>query len=215
MQNDPRFSHPQQRINKSHFVDCVGPFSRISISYNISLPCKTDPYSSFTIEIGAPDYDRVGSATSVMAPILALTRSAFFQQYDFDFDPCATLHTEFRRLAKIRKWKQGSNSKTFEKAWDRCFGSEVPVGYNIDERRSLIGAQYDMDNKDFSSVMHSLQSLDLGGGKKKRARRVGVEFASHYGSDARVTERWQALCRDCGINPVPPSITQCKKVQPP
>ena len=72
-----------------------------------------------------------------------------------------------------------------------------------------------MDNKDFPSVMRSLQSLDLGGGKKKRARRVDVEFASHYGSDARVTERRQALCRDCGINPVPPSITQCKKVQPP
>ena len=149
-----------------------------------------------------------------MAPILASTRSAFFQQYDFDFDPCATLHIEFRRLAKFRKWKQGSNSKIFEKAWDQCFGLEVPVGYNIDERESLVGAQYDMDNKDFFYVMHSLQSLNLEGETKKRARarRVGMEFASHYGSDACVTERWQALCRDCGINPVPPSITQCKKV---
>jgi hypothetical protein len=31
--------------------------------------------------------------------------------------------------------------------------------------------------------------------------------------DAHVTERWQALCQDCGVNPVPPSIKKCKKVQ--
>lgn len=43
----------------------------------------------------------------------------------------------------------------------------VPVGYNIDERGSLVGGQYDMDTKDFPSVMHSLQSLDLGGGKRR------------------------------------------------
>jgi len=51
----------------------------------------------------------------VMTPTLALARSAFFQQYNFDFDPHATLHIEFRRLAKIRNWKQESNSKIFEK----------------------------------------------------------------------------------------------------
>ncbi len=152
----------------------------------------------------------------MMALISASTRSTFFQQYNFDFDPCATLHTEFRRLAKFRKWKQGSNSKIFEKAWDQCFGSEVPVGCNIDQGESLVGAQYDTDNKEFSCVLRSLQSLDLDRGTKKRARvrRVGTEFASHYGSDASITERWQALCRDCGINPVPSSISQCKKVQP-
>ena len=79
----------------------------------------------------------------------------------------------------------------------------------------MVGAQYDTDNEEFSCVLRSLQNLDLDGGTKKRARarRVGTEFASHYGSDAHVTERWQALCRDCGVNPVPPSIGQCKKVQ--
>jgi len=156
------------------------------------------------------------STISVMAPMLASTRSAFFQQYNFDLDPRATLHTEFRRLAESRKWKQGSNSKIFEKAWNQCFGSEVPVAYNIDRIEDRVGAQYSTDNEDFSSMLRSLQSLDLEGGtnKKAKVRRVGTEFASHYGSDAGVKEKWQALCQDCGVNPVPPSISQCKKVQP-
>jgi len=152
---------------------------------------------------------------SVMTPTLASARPAFFQQYNFDFDPHATLHTEFRRWAKIRNWKQGSNSRIFEKAWSQCFGSEVPVGHNIDGMESRFEAQYGTDNEDFSSMLRSLQSLDLEGGtnKKARVRRAGTEFASHYGSDARVTKRWQALCQDCGVNLVPSSINQCKKVQ--
>lgn len=149
-----------------------------------------------------------------MTPMLASARSAFFQQYDFDFDPRATLHSEFRRLAKIRKWKQGSNSRIFDKAWNQCFGSEVPVGHNIDEMESRVGTQYGTDDEDFSSMLRSLQNLDLEGGTKAKIQRAGTEFASHYGSDARVTERWQALCQDCGVNPVPSSIKQCKKVQP-
>ena len=109
MPDDPCFSHPQQQTNKTHVADYVGPF------YNISLPHETDPHSSYAIEIGAPSFDRDGSATSVMTPILASTRSTFFQQYEFDFNPCATLHTELRRLAKLRKWKQGSNSKVLRR----------------------------------------------------------------------------------------------------
>jgi hypothetical protein len=156
-----------------------------------------------------------GSTATGMTHILASTRWAFFQQYGFDLNPRATLHTEFRRLVNVRKWKQGSNSKKFEKAWMQCFGSEVPVGYNVDGRGSRSRAPYSADNEDFSSVLGSLQSFDLGGRTQKaRVRRVGAEFASNYGSDARVTERWQELCQDCGINPVPPSINQCKKVQP-
>jgi len=129
----------------------------------------------------------------------------------------ATLHTEFRRLAEDRKWKRGSNSKLFEKAWGHCFGPEVPVGCNIDRRESRTGAQHGTDNDEFSSMLHSLQSLGLDGGATKRAprvQRVGAEFVSYYGNDAHVTERWQALCQDCGVNPVPPSIKKCKKVQP-
>ena len=215
--DDRRFSHPQQRTNQPHVVDCVGPFPGMNISGNISLPCETDSHCFFAIETGTLNVHPVGSTTSVMTPILASTRSAFFQQYNFDFDPRATLHTEFCRLAKIRKWKQGSNSKMFEKAWNQCFGSEAPIGYNTDTWKNLIRAQYGADKDDFLSILGSLQSLDLEGGthqRKVRAQMAGTEFASHYGTDARVTEKWQALCQDCGVNPIPPSINQSKKVQP-
>ena len=96
----------------------------------------------------------------------------------------------------------------------QCFGSEVPVDYNFDRNGSLVSAPYGADNEGFSSLLGGLQSLNLGGRKQKaRAQLVGAEFASYYGSDAGVTERWQEFCQDCGINPVPPSINQCKKVQ--
>jgi len=150
-----------------------------------------------------------------MAAIQATTRSAFFQQYDFQFDPRAALYTEFHRLAKHRKWKQGSNSIVFEKAWNQCFGSEVPVGSNLNERERRAEAQHSTDNDEFSSMLRSLQSLDLGGEttrRRGRAERVSGQFASYYGSDAGVTERWQALCQDCGISPVPSSINKCKRV---
>lgn len=67
------------------------------------------------------------------------------------------------------------------------------MGYNIDRiEEHGVGAQYSTDNEDFSSMLHSLQSLHLEGGinEKVRARRVGTAFASYYGSDACVTEGW-------------------------
>ena len=127
-----------------------------------------------------------------MALILVSTRSAFFQQYDFHFNSHATLHTEFRRLAKDRKWKKVSNSKLFEKAWDHCFGSEVPVGCNIDRRESRTEAQHGTNNDEFFFMLHSLQSLDLEEGTIKRtlrAQRVEVKFVFHYDNDAHVTKR--------------------------
>ncbi|MCJ1439485.1 hypothetical protein MMC27_008879 [Xylographa pallens] len=151
-----------------------------------------------------------------MAPILASTRSVFFQQYDYQFEPRATLYTEFYRLARSRKWKQESNSQKFEKAWGQCFGPDIPVGCNIDRKEDYIRAQYAEDDADFPSMLRALQSLDLGGRtttKTAKPQRVVTEFASHYGSNDRVIEKWQALCQDCGVNPVSFSINQCKKVQ--
>ena len=72
MPDDPCFSHPQQQTNKTHVADYVGPF------YNISLPHEIDPYSSYAIKIGAPNFDRDGSAISVIIPILVSARSIFF-----------------------------------------------------------------------------------------------------------------------------------------
>ena len=142
---------------------------------------------------------------------LASIRSAFFEKYDFEFDPYATLYVEFRRLARFRHWKQGSNSRIFEKAWNQCFGSEIPVGVNVDKKQE----QNEGDNE-FSSMLNKLQELDLQEKltkREKKAQRVCTEFTSYYGDNAQARVKWQALCRDCGIQPIPSSINQCKKVR--
>lgn len=51
---------------------------------------------------------------------------------------------------------------------------------------------------------------------KKQRRRRGEcyqeEFGTHFGTVADKLETWQALCGEVGIEPIPKSITQCKKV---
>ncbi len=40
-----------------------------------------------------------------------------------------------------------------------------------------------------------------------------AEFALHFSSDTTKLEKWQELCRTVGIEEVPRSITQCRKVR--
>ena len=97
----------------------------------------------------------------------AVARSAFFERYEFEIDPGATLYKEFCRLARFRHWKQGSNSQIFEKAWIRCFGSDVPVGVNVDRRQ----AQVEEDDG-FTTMLDRLQRLDIQEGLTKKERKA-------------------------------------------
>ena len=141
---------------------------------------------------------------------LAFTRSTFFENYNFDYDPHATLYIEFRRLAKARGWKQGSNSKVFEKAWNRCFGAAIPVGFNIDKRKPR-----DEGTGELLSSLRRLQDLSLERRMTKRerkAQKARSEFTYYYGDSVHIVAKWQILCQDCGIQPIPSSVSQCKKV---
>lgn len=143
----------------------------------------------------------------------AQTRSGFFEKYNFQYRPQATLYAEFHRLARKRGWKQGSNSKAFEKAWKECFRSEYPVGFIINHEQ---GVQRERGQDETLALLAQLQSLDLGGKLTKRERKLrqaSWEFTGFYGSDQGVLSKWQMLCRDCGIKTDPPSITKCKKVR--
>jgi hypothetical protein len=51
--------------------------------------------------------------------------------------------------------------------------------------------------------------------QKQRANFVRNEFEVLFGSDLDGPGGWQALCEAVGIEDVPSSITQCKKVRPP
>ena len=39
-----------------------------------------------------------------------------------------------------------------------------------------------------------------------------AELESHYGNDWSKLDKWQALCSEVGVTPVPQSITKCKAV---
>lgn len=47
---------------------------------------------------------------------------------------------------------------------------------------------------------------------KHRTEAIVGELEVLYGTNNEKLEKWQELCRDVGIDPAPPSITQCKKV---
>ena len=149
-----------------------------------------------------------------MANVAASTKSKFFRRYDFDFEPCASLHAEFLRLAENRKWQKGSQSKKFESAWSECFGLNVSVGDNVDENTTKMEPQHSINDENLSSLLYSMQTLKIG--KKRKEKRIKIkevepEFNSQYGNDDSVKAKWQALCQDCGVDPAP-SITKCKKV---
>ena len=142
----------------------------------------------------------------------APTRSRFFDKYDFEYHPQATLYAEFLRLAKTRGWKQGSNSKAFDKAWKECFGSEYPGGFDINHDQ---GMQRDQGQDDTLALSTQFQSLNLRERltkREKKLRQATWEFTGYYGSDQDVLSMWQMLCRDCGIEQDPSSIKGCKKV---
>ncbi|KAF2189997.1 hypothetical protein K469DRAFT_747283 [Zopfia rhizophila CBS 207.26] len=46
---------------------------------------------------------------------------------------------------------------------------------------------------------------------RRRAEAYEAEFGVHFGSNPSKLETWQDLCKEVGIEPVPKSITQCKK----
>lgn len=48
--------------------------------------------------------------------------------------------------------------------------------------------------------------------KKRRREAIAGEVDAIYGTDTTKLEKWQELCCDVKIEPVPDSITKCRKV---
>ncbi|KAI9764602.1 MAG: hypothetical protein M1840_008331 [Geoglossum simile] len=47
--------------------------------------------------------------------------------------------------------------------------------------------------------------------RKERALCFATEFEAHYGNKSERLEGWQSLCQEVDIDPIPLSITKCKK----
>lgn len=50
--------------------------------------------------------------------------------------------------------------------------------------------------------------------RTERQKCLGSAFDQYFGKGSRNLEGWQDLCRDVAIEPVPSSITKCRKVYP-
>lgn len=48
--------------------------------------------------------------------------------------------------------------------------------------------------------------------RKQQVKALSAEIAHHYGTHKDKLDRWQQLCEDVGIDVVPTSIRQCRKV---
>jgi hypothetical protein len=48
--------------------------------------------------------------------------------------------------------------------------------------------------------------------RKQQVKALTAEIAHHYGTHMNKLDRWQQLCEDVGVDVIPTSITQCRKV---
>jgi hypothetical protein len=101
--------------------------------------------------------------------------------------------------------------------------SAVSTPPSSDSRSSARGSNwfsaYEGFNEDINATFaanFSRLAIDQKWTKKEaKARRLEAfdeEFDTYFGKDMTKLAGWQQMCRDCAIEPVPPSITQCKKV---
>jgi hypothetical protein len=49
--------------------------------------------------------------------------------------------------------------------------------------------------------------------RKQQVKALSAEITHHYGTHKNKLDRWQQLCEDVGIDVVPTSIRQCRKVR--
>jgi len=50
--------------------------------------------------------------------------------------------------------------------------------------------------------------------RSQQIKALAAEIAHHYGTHLNKLGRWQQLCEDVGIEVIPRSVTQCRKVSP-
>lgn len=91
------------------------------------------------------------------------------------------------------------------------FGSSTVGGGYFEQHGIATGP-----NDNFDSLFNRLaikEGLSKRQRKERRNEVIAAEMDAAYGTDVTKLEKWQELCRDVRIEPVPGSITGCKKVR--
>lgn len=103
---------------------------------------------------------------------------------------------------RVATHSQRSNTKQPKRGHNRAQNDGAQRG----------GAQKDGSQKDNGKTGGAKnEGPQKGGFPKERAQKAKEDFDAYFGDPGKL-ENWQRLCRDLDINPVPTSITQCKKV---
>ncbi|KAL5346822.1 hypothetical protein ACLOAV_007965 [Pseudogymnoascus australis] len=102
---------------------------------------------------------------------------------------------------RVATHSQRSNTKQPKRGHNRARNDGAQRG----------GAQKDGSQKDNGKKGGAKnEGPQKGGFPKERAQKAKEDFDAYFGNPRKL-ENWQRLCRDLDINPVPTSITQCKK----
>lgn len=178
-------------------------------------------------EIGSDSYP--GIRRKFLTALVAETRSpvhAFFvkHHYFLEYDCTASPHIEFARLKSLSR-RRVSNA-AFSAALHAEFNGPLdsfflrytileynPRGAPMSEFRRLVSAnrwdperardpEHDMEPESQAYMSARAAFFDA----------FRDEFDHLFGGDADDSMTWQSLCETLGIDPMPSSVTQCKKV---
>lgn len=94
-------------------------------------------------------------------------------------------------------------------------GQSASVSSETDEGYFALHGISAGPKEDFNSLFNRL-AIKEGWSKTQRKKRrheaIAGEVDAIYGTDTTKLEKWQELCRDVKIEPIPGSVTKCKKV---
>lgn len=137
----------------------------------------------------------------------------------FNYDSRASPKLEFQRLAMVRGWKETKRPykrarSFFEEAFDQEFNSDLDNFF-----KTFPNFDYNPRNEPKAELRRLTKGWDRNGDVYEEARddfftAFVNEFESHFGTDEDDIESWESLCRALGVDlePIPPSVTQCKRV---
>ena len=142
----------------------------------------------------------------------------------FEYDPTASIRSNFDRLSSQRKWGE----KLRRKHWTNCQAASAALNHaNMDkDAHGQIPSQAGTWFQKFppfaydpiAGIRSNFERLAaqrnwLGKSARKRwAECQAEEFGYAYGTDTTKLDIWQNLCREVHISDPPDSISQCKKV---
>ncbi|KAH8644453.1 hypothetical protein IG631_01917 [Alternaria alternata] len=208
-------------------------FDRLSSQRKWGDKLRRKHWTNCQAASAALDHDDTDNDVHTQNPSQA---GAWFQKFPpFVYNPTAGIRSNFERLAAQRKWA----GKTVRKRWAECQAEEFDYAYGTDTTKLETwqnlcrevhvsdppGSITQCKREEFHGFVPSpeddliakLSKLSIHQGwskneeKRRRAEVVEFEVLRHYGPDKSSLAKWQELCRDVKIDPIPQSITQCKK----